>query len=325
MILIFTSERDNFTSLVENKLDEASIPFFRFNLDVKSLLATKLSYSGTTAIIEQNKRSLNLALVKTVWIKKRIVDVFPTEKVTHAGFSDATNFELWKGEWNQTLKNIISYLKIKQVKWVDDPLYIQRAENKSYQLYVAKMVGFSIPETLISNDKNDILSFLEGKEAIIKTQGQPVFCREDEIYFTFTNKLSAELVKKEFDKYVSSPLLLQEYISKKIEVRYTIVKDKHFVCAIDSQKSEKSKIDWRRYDISQTPYFSIGAPKEIQEKVNLFMEQMNLNYGALDFIVDENDKWWFLEINSTGQYGWIEALTGLRITDALYKFVTSNN
>ena len=52
------------------------------------------------------------------------------------------------------------------------------------------------------------------------------------------------------------------------------------------------------------------------------MHKLNLNYGALDFIVDENDKWHFLEVNPVGQYGWIEHLTGLPITAAILNYLS---
>lgn len=67
--------------------------------------------------------------------------------------------------------------------------------------------------------------------------------------------------------------------------------DEHFVCKIESQLSDKSMIDYRRYDFANTPYVAIDAPKEIEEKVSLFMKKLNLNYGALDFIVDISENW----------------------------------
>ncbi len=40
-------------------------------------------------------------------------------------------------------------------------------------------------------------------------------------------------------------------------------------------------------------------------------------FAALDFIVDPDDQWWFLECNPNGQWAWIEEETGLPISSAL--------
>ena len=39
-------------------------------------------------------------------------------------------------------------------------------------------------------------------------------------------------------------------------------------------------------------------------------------YGAFDFAITD-DFWYFLECNANGQFGWLEAETGLPITAAI--------
>lgn len=46
----------------------------------------------------------------------------------------------------------------------------------------------------------------------------------------------------------------------------------HFVCQIESLLSDKSKIDFRRYDFANTPYTAIDAPSEIKDKVSLYAQ-----------------------------------------------------
>ncbi len=36
------------------------------------------------------------------------------------------------------------------------------------------------------------------------------------------------------------------------------------------------------------------------------MDKIGLNCGSLDFIVDINDKFYFLEVNPTGQFGMVD-------------------
>ncbi len=59
----------------------------------------------------------------------------------------------------------------------------------------------------------------------------------------YVNKITPSDLK-EFGNSNENPIVLQEYIEKQFEVRYIVVEDKHFVCKIDSQKSNQTKIDW---------------------------------------------------------------------------------
>ncbi|MCW1360319.1 hypothetical protein [Campylobacter sp. US33a] len=51
---------------------------------------------------------------------------------------------------------------------------------------------------------------------------------------------------------------------------------------------------------------------------------MNLEYGALDFIVNLQNEWIFLEINYSGQWLWIEDLSGLKISDGIVNWIKKN-
>ncbi|HWC78542.1 MAG TPA: hypothetical protein VG756_01140 [Pseudonocardiaceae bacterium] len=44
---------------------------------------------------------------------------------------------------------------------------------------------------------------------------------------------------------------------------------------------------------------------------------LDLRYAALDFVIDTDGQWIFLEINAGGQFGWIEDKTGAPLTDQL--------
>ena len=61
----------------------------------------------------------------------------------------------------------------------------------------------------------------------------------------------------------------------------------------------------------------MDEPAGMHEMINLYMSRFGLTYGALDFVVDHDGAWWFLENNPGGQYGWLEGMTGAPITGAL--------
>jgi hypothetical protein len=47
------------------------------------------------------------------------------------------------------------------------------------------------------------------------------------------------------------------------------------------------------------------------------MAALGLRFAALDFIVAPDGRWWFLEANPNGQWGFIEDATGQPIADAI--------
>ena len=75
--------------------------------------------------------------------------------------------------------------------------------------------------------------------------------------------------------------------------------------------------DWRRYDVKNTPHTAICPPESVAAAVKLLMSKLDLRFGAIDFIVDKSGVWWFLEVNTAGQWLWIEDLSGLKISDSI--------
>ena len=321
MILILSTQTEPFSNFVETEFRAENITYFRFNLDLESIKHTYINCYNDEIEINQFGKKIHLSDVRIVWMKVRNLFITHQDEKEFGGFSDEINFKLWKDEWNVTIRQIISFLEESNVKWFDTPTSLSNGGLKTRQFRIAKETGFNIPKTLISNDRNSIASFINSNsESVIKLSTQPAFFKDDDIYFIYTNKITI-LELSDYDKCLNSPMIFQEYIEKQYEVRYTFVNGNHFVCKIDSQVSEISKTDWRRYDIQNTPYVAIEPPKNILEKVNQFMKAFNLNYGALDFIVDKDNKWWFLEVNPVGQYGWIEQLTGMPITQAIIDYI----
>ena len=155
----------------------------------------------------------------------------------------------------------------------------------------------------------------------MKLLNQDFYKIDDGKFMGFYVNVINETDFEKFSETEENPVFLQKYIEKKYEVRYTVVGDEHFVCKIDSQKSDISKIDWRRYDLANTPHSILSPPDNIKKMVSCLMKELKLIYGALDFIVSDKNEWYFLEINPSGQYLWIEDLTGLKITNSIKNYL----
>lgn len=51
------------------------------------------------------------------------------------------------------------------------------------------------------------------------------------------------------------------------------------------------------------------------------MNKFDLKYGALDFVLDDKNQLYFLEVNPTGDWYWIERDTKMPITDTFVSLI----
>ncbi|MET7828933.1 MvdC/MvdD family ATP grasp protein [Streptomyces sp. NPDC005386] len=75
-------------------------------------------------------------------------------------------------------------------------------------------------------------------------------------------------------------------------------------------------LDWRT-DYSKLTYSVVQPPPGIEEALRGYMRHFGLVFGAFDFAVDHDQRWWFLECNPSGQWYWLESETGLPMRAAL--------
>ena len=218
--------------------------------------------------------------------------------------------------------------QILQTFWFGDPEAIRVANRKPYQLMLAKELGFSIPQTLVTNSPDAAKQFAESLDSdiAIKPMWAAGIVMEEEGVERGVSIYTKRLSKAEFLGNLPSvkncPLILQSYVEKDFELRITVVGEKVFACAIRSQASEKTKEDWRRYDLPNTPHSEFELPSEVRQKCIDLVKRLGLSFGCIDMIVTPKGEYIFLEINPNGQWLWIEHLTGMPISQAIADLLT---
>lgn len=319
MILILTDKFDAHADKVISHLEKKNINYFRFNLDVQSLLKTHISMNEDGWYITQNQNSFNSNMINCVWLRRPFVELTLEEMD-----NQTSDFKIWKNEWNKTLNGL--YLDLKNKPWLNPIRKAYKAENKYLQSKIAKEIGLEMPPYIVSNIKSDLLDFADiHAKVVLKLMSQDFYRSSNGTYEGIYVNVVSKAELDEFNEFQENPIILQKYIDKSYEVRYTVVGNNHFVCKIDSQASKKAAIDWRRYDIPNTPHYEMEPPGSIKQKVNKLLDDLELSYGALDFIVTPANKWYFLEINCLGQWLWIEDLTAMPISKAICDWLISHN
>lgn len=194
--------------------------------------------------------------------------------------------------------------------------------NKLVVLEEAKKVGLKVPkEFLISNQIsfNKILEIYPNQRFITKViSGDSMYNFEDFLLYNYSKIIDKVDTKSFF------PSLIQEYIEKKYELRIFYLDKKFYSMAIFSQNDEQTKIDFRKYNRekpNRTVPFSL--PQDVEEKLILLLENIDLNCGSIDMIVNQKDEFVFLEVNPVGQFGMVSYPCNYNLEYEIAKKLTS--
>jgi glutathione synthase/RimK-type ligase-like ATP-grasp enzyme len=201
--------------------------------------------------------------------------------------------------------------------WINYVCSIREAENKIYQLVLAKKIGFRIPKTMITNYNDSAYQFIKTNRfnCILKPIRSGFVDDPDNPRVIFTNKINKSKVK-ELKRIKYCPSIFQNNIEKEADVRVTVVGEKLFPVKIESQEYEESRIDWRRgTNIISHKY--IELPKIISRQCINLVKHLNLIFGAIDLVIDKEGNFYFLEINPNGQWAWIEKRLNLPISQEI--------
>lgn len=208
-----------------------------------------------------------------------------------------------------------------QALWVNHPLALRKVEsNKPLQLETASEAGLCTPTTLMTNNRDEAYAFYKAHAGniIMKTLGgTKLRGAYGDVLGVFTSRVTLRDLECYGDELKYCPVIFQNYIPKKLELRTTIVGNQVFTCAIHSQDSVATRDDWRRYDLEGVKHEEFELPKHIEEKLFLCMKKWNIQFGAVDMILTPKGDFVFLEVNPSGQWGWIEALTGMPISESV--------
>jgi glutathione synthase/RimK-type ligase-like ATP-grasp enzyme len=208
-------------------------------------------------------------------------------------------------------------------RWMSRPEAIWKAEFKPYQLDIAAALGFAIPKTLISNVPDSIRDFFSfcGQQMIAEPVRSGHMVQDGIDHAVYTTKIVAHDLECLEDAALA-PTIFQECLPKRFDVRVTVVGKRIFAVAIDSQKNPDASIDWRRTSDPNLPHHRIELPAGLQEQVFTLMAELNLEYGALDFVLTPDGRFVFLEINPNGPWLWLDDMLSLGITTAVAEWLS---
>jgi glutathione synthase/RimK-type ligase-like ATP-grasp enzyme len=332
--LIFSSEWDLHARAVAWALNRLGMPARIFDItkcpSMKSVSLRPLNPAADSVNLNEypmrEAEQWDFSAVRSVWCRRMMIApklfdysaVHPDDLNNVIADMSANVSGMW---------HFIAALCGNNVRWLNKISSIERGNSKATQLRIAHDIGFSVPDTLIGNDPDEVRQFCakHGGNIVMKPFLQKGWMENGDKRLQVTSVISqADLV--EDLPILLCPSIFQNLIEKNYELRVVILGDTIIAAKLNSQGHDHLKLDWRLDAYTQQmtiePY---SLPVEIKTKIKTFMRAMELEMGSMDIIVDKNGNYIFLEINEQGQFLFLEKqCPDLKLLKHVTNFIMGN-
>jgi glutathione synthase/RimK-type ligase-like ATP-grasp enzyme len=175
-------------------------------------------------------------------------------------------------------------------------------KEKPLQLSLVKQLGVQIPQTLVSNDPEQIAHFVNTQQAVIF---KPVYGGAHTQQVT-PQHLEAERLKKVL---TFSPATFQAYIPG-TNIRTYVIGE-----AIFSAEIHSPDLDFRTDE--NASLVPLEVPDEIAQQCLSIAKALKLRWTAIDWRLSPSGEYFFLEANPSPMFLYFEKQTGYPIAETL--------
>jgi glutathione synthase/RimK-type ligase-like ATP-grasp enzyme len=190
--------------------------------------------------------------------------------------------------------------------------------NKMKQLRLAKRAGLTIPSTLSTNNPELVRNFFDehhGKIIMKLHNALSKSMKGDQPFFPTTLVQENHLAQLSSLRYC--PMIFQEQVQKKYELRIAYVDGHFFTGKINTQHLEHGQTDWRATKHTEAAWELYELPIAIQSKIDSLMRSLHLGFGLIDMIRSTDGEYVFLEVNPQGEWGMLQRDLGYKIGEQI--------
>ena len=302
MIIIVGFESDPHVQEVKSHLSSDAVVFdtSEFPASIRLDSRFRMEAEGQRFLLADG-RVLDLDSVGAVWYRRlKPLGLAPA-------ITDATSRLFAWSEANEALLGVWYSM---ECFWMNSPVADEVASRKIRQLQIARRIGLSIPETLVTNDSQAASDFVRAHEP-----GQVVrkaFRNIQEAPRETAIVRSADLALIDSVQY--TPVIFQGFVPGRLDLRVTIIDGEIFAAAIDSQPEYHADYRTGLASARVTPY---ELPADVADRLLQLMDAFGLRYGAIDLRVTPDDEHVFFEVNPAGEFLFISHRTGQPISAAI--------
>lgn len=191
---------------------------------------------------------------------------------------------------------------------VDDRPWLSRPRtvNKVRALRAARSAGLEIPDTLVTNQRDELVAFVEAHGGAVTkcaSDGE-MFSAGTRTWATYTSLVNLEDARALPGTFF--PSLVQERVEKSFELRVFYLDGECWPMAIFSQGDPQTAVDFRVYNHRHpnrtVPY---RLPAAVEAGIRRFMDAVELETGSLDLVRTPDGRHVFLEVNPVGQFAMV--------------------
>lgn len=307
MLLVLTNSGDVTADYLLSRMTEASVPFERFDTD-SALEHVTVTYQPDNPLIQIDGRRYSPTDFSTVWYRR-------PERLVSPSIVDTPEGRCVLDEWSESFEGFFAH--IPRQRWINCPAANALASRKLEQLSSAKRLGFTIPDTVVTQDSEVLRNFFHKHhgDVIVKPLGRAYIERPDHEIDSviFTNQVK-ESDLEDLTDLARCPTFFQQAVRKVSDVRITVVdSDIHAIelCAKDSDG--KQRCDIRRNNMLDVTYRQIILPTDVTNAVQELMSFYGLRFAAIDMAIAEDGQWYYFEVNPNGQWAWLDLSGGASI------------
>ena len=211
--------------------------------------------------------------------------------------------------FQECVSALYGVLECCDVLWVNNIQNDTAAEYKPFQLKVAAELEFEVPATLITNLPEELVAFWQEHRGSV-------------IYKAFNQRgtlwrPTRLLTEQDFamlDNVRYAPVIFQAMVPGIRDVRITFIGGRVFATEFDIENL--SEVDYRMR-MTELPCRPHALPDAMEEKVQRLMQYLALEYGGIDFRLTSDGRYVFFEVNTAGEFMFLEDRTGQPLAEAM--------
>ena len=313
-VLVVATSEDQHADAVEAALVRRGLLVCRLNVEAlgrDATLGIRLDATGgAEGVLRLATGEFTTAEMRSAWLRRPMFGLLGREWPAHP----LESFARREAEW--ALRGLFELLT--DAWWLNSPRSLYSANPKLGQLRAAAALGFTIPRSLVTDDPERAKAFIDecAGDVIVKAfQGEFGTGRSD-TSLIYTRRLNADDLRH-LQLVRHSPCIFQEYVPKQVEIRATIVGRRVFAAEIACEADGEALADWRRPGLRDRPKRACTLPADCEAACLRLLDHWDLEFGAIDLIQRPDGTYVFLELNPLADWLWVEATTGLPITEAV--------
>lgn len=255
-----------------------------------SMLLNQQKFRVAISVYQENT-SIVLDRLHSIWWYA------PRPPQLHESITDASHINFAYVECCQFLESLWYVL---ECFWINNPEKQEIALNPIYQLYAAKKVDLTIPDTLITSYPPLIPEFWKKhQQQIIYRQLVPFSACQDEMK-------ASDLANVESCKL--APLIFQETIRYQEFLNAIVIRD--FVMVAQLYRNNANELLWRKCDEGTISQDTIAKLKRL-------VKNLGLIYARIAMGVDVKGNYVFFSLDPFGSFLEMEEQTGVHLTEIL--------